>query len=312
MLNQGGEDTSVANTTIEVYHHHQLPISTFPSPLEPKNKMFNLGAKAGVRGFGHIFLQILRILTIVALLAIMASNWAMIIMSGLINRFAFFDTVSHIFASAISAALIISELDMVRMVRRYFEKNWAVFSPSHSLAWLGLAMVMLGCQVISDQGKDAYSAENLGLPLWRLVLASGILAVTFGFANMLSSVIFRDGKHGITARQIRSDGNLVVPATPKDDEFDGYSRSSASLRQKEDVSAARRVTRMFNPKNFRRSKIQISKPIIAPMDPDLEHDGDELHDRASPIMPKVQRPPTVMHPAYTGGSRYSEAHMSRF
>lgn len=282
--------------------------------------MFNLGAKPGVRGFGHIFLQVLRVLTIIALLSIMVSNWAMIVMSGLKNRFAFFDTVSHIFASAIAAGLIVSELDMVRMIRQYFEKTWAALSPSHSLAWLGVAMVMLGCQVISDQGKDAYSPKNFGLPLWRLVLASGILAVTFGFTNILSSLVFRDGKHGITARQIRSDGNLVVPPTPKDEEFDGYSHSSSSLGRKgslrqndrEYVSAARRVTRIFNPNNFRRSRIQISKPIITPMEQDLEHGSDHLEDRASPIMPKVQRPPTVLHPAFTGGSRYSEAHMSRF
>ncbi|KAK1772634.1 hypothetical protein QBC33DRAFT_21775 [Phialemonium atrogriseum] len=274
--------------------------------------MFNLGAKPGVRGFGHIFLQVLRLLTIITLLTTMASNWAMIIVSGLEDRFAFFDTVSHIFASTIALCLIISELDMIGILKRYFERNWPVLSPTHSLAWLGLAMVMLGCQLISDQGKEAYSKKIFGMPLWRLVLSSGILAITFGFSNILSSLIFRDGKGGITARQIRSDGNLAQPTSAKDDIYEEYSQRSASVRQKENISAARRVTRMLNVKNFRRSKIQISKPIMHPTDADLEHGDSGRDDRASPIMPNVQRPPTVMHPAYTGGSRYSEAHMSRF
>lgn len=274
--------------------------------------MFNLGAKPAVRGFGHIFLQILRILTIIVLLSIMASNWAMIIVSGMKGHFDFFDTVSHIFAASIAVCFVVSELDMFKLFRRYFERNFPVLSPSHSLAWLGLGMIMLGCQLISYQGKEAYNKKNFGLPLWRLVLASAILAITIGFANIMSSVVFRDGQSGITARQIRSDGNLAQPLAPKSDIYDDYSQRSASFRQKEDVSAARRVTRMFNVKNFRKSKLQISHPIIEPSHDDVEHGGSSLDDRSSPIMPNIQRPPTVLHPAYTGGSRYSEAHMSRF
>jgi hypothetical protein len=35
-------------------------------------------------------------------------------------------------------------------------------------------------------------------------------------------------------------------------------------------------------------------------------------DRGSPVVPGLQRPPSALHPAYTGVSRYSEAHMDRF
>ncbi|KAL1879378.1 hypothetical protein VTK73DRAFT_7015 [Phialemonium thermophilum] len=276
--------------------------------------MFSLGARPNIRGFGHIFLQVLRPLTMIGLLSVMASSWAMVVMSGLTGHFSFFEAMTHVFSSIIALCLFVSELDMVRAIGNYFSRNWPALSPSHSLAWLGLAMVMLGCQLLGDQNNDAYSQKNLGMSVWRLLLASGILSVTFGFVNILSSIIFRDGANGITCRQIRSDGNLAQPPVAKDAYFDAKSLRSTSLRRKdeEQVSAARRLTRVLNPKNFRKSKIQISKPIIHDQDRDIEQGNSGYGDRSSPIVPTVQRPPTALHPAYTGGSRYSEAHMSRF
>jgi hypothetical protein len=290
--------------------------------------MFNLGANPKVRGAGHILLQTLRPFTIIGLLSLMTSSWVMIVLSGLTGHFSFFDTMTHIFVSAIAACLVVSEVaDMFSGLQRYFERNWPVLSPSHSLAWLGMAMVMLGCQVLGCLDKDAFSQNNLGMPLWRFVLASGILALTFGAANIVASIVFRDGNNGITARQIRTDGNLATPPASKADYFDSYSqrdnfsqhsqRSFPSVRQKEEEAppAGRRITKIFDVRNLRRSKIQISKPILMPAEPDVEQqqpDDDFQNDRASPILPHMQRPPTALHPAYTGRSRYSEAHMSRF
>jgi hypothetical protein len=86
----------------------------------------------------------------------------------------------------------------------------------------------------------------------------------------------------------------------------------------------RRITRVFQQTknfNFRRSRLggkDISGPIHIshPMPQQQPHDDYDIErgsqDRASPIVPEVQRPPTALHPAFTGGSRYSEANMSRF
>ncbi|KAK0639315.1 hypothetical protein B0T16DRAFT_432186 [Cercophora newfieldiana] len=273
--------------------------------------MFNLGANSKVRGSGHLVLNGLRALTLIGLGTVMVACWAMIVMSGITQHFDFFDTISHFFIFGISVFLVISE---VNLFKAYFENNWPVLSPTHSLAWLGLALVIIGCSIMGDLVKPAYSQENLGLPIWRLVIASAILSIAFGVFNMVVSVIFRDGKNRITARMIRSDGNLAAPATRT-------RRTTNSLRQKEEEvvppSAARRFTRALNPKNmnfnFRKSRLQISAPMPLGGQRDVEHGStDQLNDRASPIIPAVQRPPTALHPAFTGSSRYSEAHMTRF
>ncbi|KAK4454980.1 hypothetical protein QBC34DRAFT_341474 [Podospora aff. communis PSN243] len=294
--------------------------------------MFDFGANSKVRGSGHLVLNGLRALTLIGLGTVMVACWAMIVMSGITGHFQFFDTISHFFIFGISVFLVISE---VNLFKAYFENNWPVLSPTHSLAWLGLALLIIGCSIMGDLVKPAYSQENLGLPIWRLVIASAILSIAFGVFNMIVSVIFRDGKNRITARMIRTDGNLAAPGyknSPYDvgsyttgyPTNDGYSQRSNSVRQKDEdeggvlPSAARRFTRALNPKNmnfnFRKSRLQISAPMpLGGGHRDVEHgSADQLNDRASPIIPAVQRPPTALHPAFTGSSRYSEAHMTRF
>jgi hypothetical protein len=284
--------------------------------------MFNLGANPKVRGSGHLILNGLRALTIIGLGTAMVASWAMIVMSGLTKHFEFFDSMSHFVKFAVAVFLVISE---VGLFSKYFANNWPVLSPTHSLAFLGLAQFVIGIAIMGDLTKPAYLIDNLGQPLWRLVIASGILNITFGAFNIIASTIFRDGKNHITARQIRSDGSLAAPPF-KDNDYDAsyaYSQRSGSFRQQhkevvddaEPPSFAKRLTRMvpknMNLNNFRKSKIQISKPM--PMgfgSSDVERGFP--NDRASPILPDVQRPPSALHPSNTGSSRYSEAHMSRF
>ena len=301
--------------------------------------MFNLGQNSKVRGSGHLILNGLRACTLIGLAAVMVSSWAMIVIAGLNGDFSFFDTVGHLFVFIFAVFLTITELSLFQ---RYFRDNWPVFSFSHSLAWLGVFMIMLGCQVLGNFDKDKYSQKNLTPPIWRLVLASGILSIAFGFFNIIASIIFRDGSQGITARHIRKDGSLATadnkaamydeyPARDAYSRDGGYSQPSASFYQEkeEDVSRFRRATRMMNPMNlpknlnFRKSKIQpqvsqpiISRPIMTRNERDVERGNDDdtlIDDRRSPIMPAVQRPPTALHPMHTGtSSRYSVANMSRY
>lgn len=287
--------------------------------------MFNLGANPRVRGSGHLILNVLRALTIIGLLAVAASSWIMIVKAGLAGHFSFFDSMAHVIVFLLAIFFIFTELNFFK---RYFEANWPVFSDSHSLAWLGAFLIVLGCQVMSNLEKDKYSQKNLSLPMWRLVLASGILNIAFGLLNMIASVIFRDSAQRITARKIRRDGNLAAPE-PSHSAYEGYSQHD---EKDGGMSRARRLTQMMNPKHlqqqFRRSKIHISKPMnfqhpsndmetnhLNTNYRDIERNDDGVSfddDRSSPIIPGLQRPPTALHPVHTGGSRYSEANMSRF
>ena len=47
-------------------------------------------------------------------------------------------------------------------------------------------MVVLGFNILGNLNKDATSEESLGLPLWRIVIASGILTSVMGVANVIA------------------------------------------------------------------------------------------------------------------------------
>jgi hypothetical protein len=83
-------------------------------------------------------------------------------------------------------------------------------------------MMVLGLNMLGNMNKEATSQESLGLPFWRLLVASGILSIVIGFFNLaavcisashqptvltaLQSYIFRDKSRNITARRVRSHG----------------------------------------------------------------------------------------------------------
>lgn len=324
--------------------------------------MFSLGRDHP--GIGHVVLNVLRAFNLIGLAAIMLASWAMPVLSGIFNNFFFFDTFTHFFIFLIAAALFYSELPMPWFKER-FRRSWPVLGPDHSLAWLGFGMIFIGFQVLGDLVKPAYTINTIGLAWWRAILASGILAITFGVFNLLGSLLFRfstvDEKGRrvkVTSRQIRTHGKLAeqhalnkdydaataaalsdaYSSPPHRDNWSAHAWSGHNYNKEEEAasmepepSAMRRITRVFQAKNlnFRRMSrlqgkvishpIQISHPMPPRVDDDdrldvdLERGGSaHSHDRASPIMPEVQRPPTALHPAFTGGSRYSEANMSRF
>lgn len=51
---------------------------------------------------------------------------------------------------------------------------------------LGVAMISLGNSILGNLNKNATSQESLGLPFWRLVIASGIIVLVMGFVNILA------------------------------------------------------------------------------------------------------------------------------
>ncbi|CAK7241531.1 MAG: hypothetical protein STHCBS139747_002993 [Sporothrix thermara] len=170
--------------------------------------MFNLSENTKLRGIGYKVLNVLRPCNIIALITVIAASWVMIVLSGVTGQFFFFDAVTHVFTSSVSIVLILTEIQW-GFLKRYFERAWPVFSDRHGFLWLGVAMIALGCDMLGNLNKPVFSIENLGLPLWRLIIASGILSITFGFCNFAATVIFRDGPSGLTARMIRTDGNLA-------------------------------------------------------------------------------------------------------
>ncbi len=330
--------------------------------------MFNLAGSTKLRGIGYRLLNVLRPCNIVALLSVTVASWVMIVMTGVTGQFFFFDAIAHVFISSISMFLILTEVQL-RPLKRYFERSWPVFAERHGFFWLGAAMVVLGCDMLANLNKPAFTVKNLGLPLWRVILAAGILSITFGIFNFIVTLVFRDGPANLTARMIRADGNLAdggklgAGISNVGNNTDYYASSSVSSRHAprynkeeqlgfDDAESAlggsggdaatagrfKRMTQAFKKSPFAGGKkIEISKPIpvgnyddenAGHADPGdyYAHTNDAAttvadndsardrsiypEDRASPILPTVQRPPTAMHPAMT--PHYSVAYMNRF
>jgi len=79
--------------------------------------------------------------------------------------------------------LVISECSVFKS---WYQTNWPVLSNSHSFNFLGLAMVVLGINILGNLNKEATSQKSLGLPFWRVVIGSGIIVFTMGWINILA------------------------------------------------------------------------------------------------------------------------------
>lgn len=51
---------------------------------------------------------------------------------------------------------------------------------------LGFVMVFLGISILGNLNKEATSQKSLGLPFWRVVIASGIVILVMGPINILA------------------------------------------------------------------------------------------------------------------------------
>ncbi|KAJ4331878.1 hypothetical protein N0V87_008815 [Didymella glomerata] len=158
-------------------------------------------------GPGFIILNVQRGLNIIALASVVASSIVMLVKTFIVSKFFFFDATSHVITAVVGIFLIVSECSLFR---RFFARNWPLLSPAHGFVTLGCAMMVLGLNMLGNMNKEATSQKTLSLPFWRLLVASGILAIVIGFFNVVASYIFCDRARGITARSVRSRGAIAV------------------------------------------------------------------------------------------------------
>ncbi|KAF4618117.1 hypothetical protein G7Y89_g14990 [Cudoniella acicularis] len=275
--------------------------------------MFNTKSESKMAGPGYIILQIIRVLNIIALLLIAIASMIMLAMTLKTSNFFFFDGVSHFITFGIAMFLIVSETGFFQ---NYFIRNWPNFGPEAGFTYLGLAMIALGFNILGNLNKNATSVENLGLAMWREVIAAGILASLFGLVNIIATYVFCNSKEGISGRQVRSNGATTYPKS-------NFSVSSGSMRKSEG-SPVLPTYRPTSPEERRNSRFGLKFPIrmsgISKPVANNQEQFSKWDDRSSPVAPEVQRPPTAMHPAlhppqpsYSRSSRYSEvSDMTRF
>lgn len=100
------------------------------------------------------------------------------------------------------------------LFRSYFARNWPLLAPTHGFLTLGILMTILGVSVLGNLNKEATSQASLGASYWRIVIASGIIVLIMGPANILASYVFRQKKLGVTARQVRAYGAVAAQKLP--------------------------------------------------------------------------------------------------
>ena len=103
------------------------------------------------------------------------------------EQFFFFDATSHVITAIVGLFLIVSECSLFR---NFFARNWPLLSPAHGFVTLGCAMMVLGLNMLGNMNKEATSQKSLTLPFWRLLVASGILAIVIGFFNIIAVSLF--------------------------------------------------------------------------------------------------------------------------
>jgi hypothetical protein len=99
-------------------------------------------------------------------------------------------------------------------------------------------MMTIGLNMLGNMNKAATSQESLGMPFWRLLVASGILCIVIGFFNIVAvslpmklpltvidsnitqSFVFRDTSRRITARSVRSRGAMTLSEVDTESQYD--------------------------------------------------------------------------------------------
>lgn len=309
------------NTTY-VYFGLVLPLfiaDTTSGPLPNTSaNMFSMHESSSLLGPAWYILQALRACNVLALLSVAMSSMIMVVKTNMVTTFFVFQAVSHTITCGVALMLLISELPQPRFVADFYRHNWPTFSTidacnrGHSLAWLGTWMLAMGIWVLGSL-NTADLLSDLSFPLWRLTLASGLLAIIFGVFNLVVSLIFRNSAHQITVRMIREHGANVYNVRMASTNYDldaatlGSSVRSTSIRKEKPMqfhhpfpAAVNRLSNNRFSKLFMKNdkKPQISGPIIHETHPDVEaqypveepevRGSWENQTRASPIAPHVQ------------------------
>ncbi|KAJ3499222.1 hypothetical protein NLG97_g525 [Lecanicillium saksenae] len=266
--------------------------------------MLSLGSLHGV---GYFVLQALRVCTVITLLAAGAGCWVLIIKVDKYKSFFVFQCISLFFTSIGCLFLIFAEFPVIKFVRHFYRNSWPVLSDSHGLGWMGAAIIIIGCHILGSLNEQGYDTDAFSGHFAQLVLSSGVLCIIFGVLNIISALVWRDAKQGITSRDIRAHGSLAGDHAT----LPSYSASPASSVRNE-KTRSKFISRMFkrgsdnDPSEYSPARPIISGPFTT--------GHENAQGATSPVVPGLKRPDTALHPinAHRTSSQYSVAdHLPR-
>ncbi|KIW99937.1 uncharacterized protein Z518_10865 [Rhinocladiella mackenziei CBS 650.93] len=267
-------------------------------------------------GAGYVVLNVIRVMNIISLLTVIAGSSVMLVKTFVVSHFFFFfDACEHVIRVILSGFLVLTELPLFKS---YIARNWPLFSARASFVMLGVAMICLGNSMLGNLNKQATSQKNLGLPFWRLVIASGIIVLVMGPINILASYVFRDTKAHLTARQVRSHGAVashkadVEASTPKPPSRRSHYRSFFLGSKRDSLPSyySRKNTDRSDMTQTPKVHMAISRPF--PQDQSLARTAQSPGASSSKysqspkseryaMSPELSRPDLAHHPAMTQG-----------
>ncbi|KFH48305.1 hypothetical protein ACRE_007570 [Hapsidospora chrysogenum ATCC 11550] len=274
------------------------------------------------KGVCMILLQVLRVFTLIGLASVMAASWALAIKIDLDKPYFVFDAASLVFMSGIALFLALSELPFA-FCQNFFEMHWPAFSRHSGLGWLGLALIMIGCNTLGKLNNSKTDPEDIGMPWWQLVLASGILNLIFGVFNVVATWALHDYQNGNNVRVIRANGADASAGTLPRSIKSEYAGSGSIQAPKKalwkrlwDRDSGKETTRPkithYGPEahtneNIDRARESSSSAPDGYNSPRHEHDTNNNDARSSlqmsPIDPTVPRPRFSQHPIHKSDKR---------
>ncbi|KAH6656747.1 hypothetical protein BKA67DRAFT_166653 [Truncatella angustata] len=252
------------------------------------------------KGAGFILLNIVRGCNIMVFTTLAVSSAVLMVVAKMPNGYTFFSDVPMAFIIIVCSLLGLSEMGVWST---WFGIYWPTFGPNHGFTWLGGSMILMGSHILGKLSDDRFAQDKMGIIFWNVCMAAGILSYIFGFTNIIMSWWFGK-REGRNIRTYRNSGAIEPERGWKGDEASKYSDSYSTSKASHASIKEERTRSIFNP--FGKSKKhQISGPVVLD---DVEKGNSPVLDRGSPIVPSIQRPPTLQHPAMRNTpSRYSEA-----
>lgn len=248
--------------------------------------------KRSLAGPGYVVLNVIRVMNVVALLAVVAASFVMLVKTFIVSKFFFFDGVSHLITGCVSILLILTEISLFK---RYTANNWPLLSPSHGFVTLGIIMIIIGVSILGNLNKQATSEGSLGTTFWRLVIASGIVVSILGVANIFANYMFRQKSLGITARQVRDHGAVApqkVYVSPSPSRS-VHGRRSFHLGRSDTLPS-------YYTKDHSSHEQEPVRNISAPIAGNPQPAQAKRNSSAPPVVNGVQRPDLAFHPALQG------------
>lgn len=166
-------------------------------------------------GPGKLVLIAFRFVNILTLTGVAAASWILVIeffKRGVAQwqPWMLWDICSLWVVAFSAIFFIVSEVaDFVPPLRDYFALVWPVLSDDHGFLWLGIALLMMGSNLLSQLNNPVNQISSIGWPLWRATIACGITSVVVGAINMLLTALYAFGGK-LKARAVRA-GRLTTP-----------------------------------------------------------------------------------------------------